>query len=84
MSPGKSESIIKHIKDMVGTFAWYVQSLDPTMEAILSSIASRQSNFTENLEQEVKHFLDYCATHPNAGVRFHAIDIILEMHSYYN
>ena len=25
--------------------------------------------------------MDYCATHPNAGVRFHTSDMILAMHS---
>ena len=66
---------------MVGTFAWYVQAVDPTMAATLISIASRQSTATENLDREVKHFLDYCATHPNAGVRIHASDMILAIHS---
>ena len=35
----------------------------------------------ENLEEEVSHFLDYCATHPNAGVRFIASDMVLTFHS---
>ena len=62
-------------------FGWYVRAVEPTMAATLSSIASQQSTATENLEREVKHFLDYCATHPNAGVRFHASDKILAIHS---
>ena len=80
-SPGISTARIKHIQDVVCTFAWYGQALDSTMAATLNSIASRQSTATENLEREVKHFLEYCATHPNVGVRFHASDMILEMHS---
>ena len=51
------------------------------MAATLSSIATRQSKATTNLEEEVNQFLDYCATHPNAGVRFVASDMILAMHS---
>ena len=51
------------------------------MSETLSSIASRQSKATENLEKEVKHFLDYCATHQNSGVKFHVSDMILVMHS---
>ena len=49
------------------------------MEAILRYIESQQSTATENLEREVKLLLDYCDTHPNAGVRFHASYMILEM-----
>ena len=29
----------------------------------------------------MKHFLDYCATHPNSEVRFVASDMILDLHS---
>ena len=52
------------------------------MASPISSIASRQSKVTENLEKEVKQFLDYCATHPNAGVRYVASDMMLALHSY--
>ena len=51
------------------------------MAATLSSIAGRQSKATTDLDAEVKHFLDYCHTHPNAGVRFVASDMILALHS---
>ena len=51
------------------------------MAATMSSIAPRQSKATEKLEEEVKHFLDYCATNPNSGVWFLASDMILALHS---
>ena len=66
---------------MVGTFAWYSRAVDPTMAATMSSIASRQSKGTENLEKEVNQFLDYFATHPNSGVRFVASDMMSVLHS---
>lgn len=50
------------------------------MLATLSSIASRQTKATDNLEEEVKQFLGYCATHPNAGIRFVASDMLLAVH----
>ena len=80
-SPYISAERIKRIQDVVGTFAWYARACDPTMAATLSSIATRQAKATTNLEDEVKHFLDYCTTHPNAGVRFVASDMILALHS---
>ena len=55
-SPGISESIIKLIQDVVGTFACYGRAVDPKMAATLRSIASRQSKATENLEEELKTF----------------------------
>ena len=80
-SPYISAERVKRIQDVVGTFAWYSRACDPTMAATLSSIATRQSKATTNLEDEVHQFLDYCATHPNAGVRFVASDMVLAMHS---
>ena len=47
----------------------------------MSSIALRQSKGTEQLEGEVKQFLEYCATHPNSGVRFVASYMLLALHS---
>ena len=80
-SPMISAKAIKRIQEVVGTFAWYARTCNPTMAATLSSIATRQSTATTNLEEEVKQFLDYCHTHPNAGVRFVASDMLLAMHS---
>ena len=50
------------------------------MARTLSSISSRQSKGTKQLEEEVRHFLDYCATHPNSGVLFMSSDMILALH----
>ena len=47
----------------------------------ISSIASTQTNATEETEQKVKQLLDYLATLPNAEVRFYASTIVLNVHS---
>ena len=80
-SPELSPEGIKKIQDIVGTFAWYSRATDPTMAQTLSSIASRQSKATTQLKNEVNQFLDYCATHPDAIVRYKASDMILALHS---
>ena len=80
-SPPLSKENIKRIQEIVGSFAWYSRSTDPTMAATLSSLAGRQAKATEQLNTEVNQFLDYCATHPNATVRFMASDMILALHS---
>ena len=51
------------------------------MEKTLSSIAARQTKATQQLKKEVDWFLDYCATHPDAMIRYHASDMILALHS---
>jgi hypothetical protein len=47
----------------------------------LSKIASEQAKGTQNTMMKTKQFLDYLATHPDATVRFHASDMILNVHS---
>ena len=62
-------------------FNWHSQAADPTMARTLTSIAARQAKATTKVREEVKQFLDYCASHPNVTVRFLASDMILALHS---
>ena len=48
---------------------------------VVMNTVTVKSKGTEKLEEEVKQFLDYCATHPNAGVRFFMSDMILALHT---
>ena len=68
-TPRLSEERIRLIQDIVGTFFYYGRFFNPTLGATINSIASLQSNGTIKLEYEVQKLLDYCATHPNTGVR---------------
>ena len=65
----------------MGTLLYYGRAVDPTLAATLSSIAARQANGTEDVKAACHQLLDYCATHPNAGVRYTASDMILKIHS---
>ena len=47
----------------------------------LSTIASEQAHGTENTMRKTKQLLDYLATHSEATVRFHASDMVLNIHS---
>ena len=51
------------------------------MAATLSSIGTRQAKATEQVAKETAWFLDYCHTHPNAGVQYFASDMILALES---
>ena len=52
-----------------------------TILMVLSAIASEQAPPTENTERKVLKLLNYLATHPEAKIRFHASDMILNIHS---
>ena len=43
--------------------------------------ASKQAKGTEQTLSQARQLLDYLATHPNAKVRFHASDMIMNVHS---
>ena len=47
----------------------------------LNTLATQQSAPTENTNQDVKKFLDYCATYPDAKIIFFASEMILQAHS---
>jgi len=69
-TPALSAEGVKTIQEIVGMFNWYSLAADPTMARTLSSIAAREARATTKVREEVKQFLDYCASHPNATVRF--------------
>lgn len=48
----------------------------------LSKNASQQATATEQTKADVKQFLDYCATHPDAVIRYKASDMELKGHSH--
>lgn len=76
-----SKEKIKYLQEVIGTLLYYARGCDPMLAQSISSIGSRQANGTEAVMQECRQLLDYCATHPNSGVRFVASDMILNAHS---
>jgi hypothetical protein len=71
----------KRIQQIVGTLLFYGRAVDSTLLMTLSSLASRQTKATEQDASDTDHLLNYCATHPNATLRYHASDMILKVHS---
>lgn len=72
---------IKRIQEVVGTLLYYARAVDSTMLTALSSLASAQANGTVETERATNQLLDYCATHPNAGIVYHASEMRLRIHS---
>eukprot|EP00957_Ditylum_brightwellii_P123925 9446123-Ditylum_brightwellii.AAC.1 len=72
---------IKRVRDIVITLLHYLQAVDPTIAAALSTIASQQASATKKTKEVCHWLLDYVAMHPNAAVQFMASDIILVVHS---
>ena len=72
---------ITRLQEVIGTLLYYARAIDSTLLVPLGTLASAQSNGTEATARAVTQLLNYCATHPNATVRYHASDMILHVHS---
>ena len=80
-SPKLNKAGITRIQQIVGGILYYARCVDLTLLMTLSSIAHEQTKATENTNLSVTQMLDYCATHPDATVRFRASNMVLNIHS---
>ena len=71
-SPPLNATDIKCIQEILGTLLFYARAMDNTMLTAISAIATQQSKGTKQTMQAIIQLLNYCATHPNAVVHFHA------------
>ncbi len=69
------------MQDIVGTLLYYGRAVDPTILPAISALASQQAQGMEAMADACHQLLDYVATHPNAGIRYLASDMILEVHT---
>ena len=61
---------IQKVKQVAGALLFYARAVDNTLLPGLSAIASEQAQATELTLQQCQQLLDYCATNPDAKVRF--------------
>jgi hypothetical protein len=54
------------VQEVVGTFLYYARAVDPTMLTQLNKIATRLPEATDEILEQVQHFLGYAATFPDA------------------
>ncbi|KAI2490331.1 hypothetical protein MHU86_24250 [Fragilaria crotonensis] len=80
-SPSLDASALKNLQNVIGTFLYYARAVDSTMLVALGSLASAQTNGTAATTIAVTQLLNYCATHPDAVLRFHGSGMILHVHS---
>eukprot|EP00957_Ditylum_brightwellii_P019364 1460821-Ditylum_brightwellii.AAC.1 len=82
MAPDTSDPLnkieIKRIQAIIGTLLYYVRQVHPTMLVAIGTIAAAQSKGTEAKVKAVEHLLDYCASHPNATVRYTPSNMMLK------
>ena len=80
-TPQLNPAGIRFIQQVVGTFLYYARAVDNTMLVALSTLSAEQAHGTENTAKALVKFLNYCATNPEAVIRYQASDMILRVHS---
>ncbi len=80
-SPKLEAKGIKRVQQIVGSILYYVRAVDMTVLMALSAIAVEQTKATEKTMSRCMQLLDYLTGHSEAKVRFHASDMILNIHS---
>jgi hypothetical protein len=71
----------KRIHEVLGTLLYYARAADCTMIPAIGTIATQQVNDTTATMKAIAKLLNYCATHPDAVVRYYSSDMILWIES---
>jgi hypothetical protein len=71
---------MSHDRKVTGSVLYYSRAVDPTVLMPLNVIATEQTKATEKTQAAMNQMLDYLATHPDATIRYHASDMILNIH----
>jgi hypothetical protein len=71
----------KRIQEILGVLLYYARAIDSTLLVALGLLASEQTTASERTLQRITHLLNYCATHPEAAIRFNKSDMVLHVES---
>ena len=80
-TPKLNDAGIKRVKKIVGSILYYARAVDMTVLMALSYIAIDQTKATDRTLERCIQLLDYLASNNLAKVRFHASDMIMNIHS---
>jgi hypothetical protein len=81
MSPALSDIDVNKLQQLTGTLLYYARAVDPTLITPIIFLASEQSKATTVTADKVIKLLNYCNTHPEIKIRYHAYDMILHINS---
>jgi len=69
------------VQEVIGVLLYYACTVDPTLLVALNTLALQQATATQATAKDIDQLLNYCATHPDATIHFHASDMVLWTHS---
>jgi hypothetical protein len=80
-SPALSDKDVNKLQQLTSMLLYYARSVDPTLSMPINVLASKESKSTEVTADKVIQLLNYCNTHLETKIRYHASDMILHIHS---
>jgi hypothetical protein len=80
-SPAISAKDINKLQQLTGMLFYYARAVDPTLIMPINMLASEQTKATSDTADKVIKLLNYCNTHPETEIRYHASDMILYINS---
>jgi hypothetical protein len=80
-SPALSVKDVNKLQQLTGTLLYYARAVDPTLIMPINVLASEQTKATSDTADKVIKLINYCNTHPETKIRYHAYDMILHIHS---
>jgi hypothetical protein len=80
-SPALSDKDVNKLQQLTGTLLYYARAVDTTLIMPINVLESEQSRATADTADKVIKILNYCNTHPETKIRYHASDMILYIHS---
>jgi hypothetical protein len=81
ISPALSDKDVNKLQQLTGTLVYYARAFDTTLIMPINVLASEQSKATEVTANKVIKLLNYCNTHTETKIRYHASYMILHIHS---
>jgi hypothetical protein len=81
ISPALFDKDVNKLQQLMGTLLFYARAVDPTLMMSINVLASEKSIATEITADKVIKLLNYCNTHPETKIRYHASYMILHIHS---
>jgi hypothetical protein len=80
-SPVLSAKYENKLQQLTGTLLHYARAIYPALLIPINVLASEQSKATSDTADKVIKLLDYCNTHQETKIRYHASDMIIYIHS---
>jgi hypothetical protein len=80
LSPTLDKAGIKKVQKILGSILYYARATNMTVLMALRTIAAEQMIATERTLAKCTQMLDYLAHNATAKVRFHASDMIMNIH----